>query len=637
MGKNPRRILSDSEDDVVDANPNNPPTSIPPVLAIKKEKPNSLAIKKEAVTTRPSTSTFIIEKLFDPNIDTNTLTTKSASDCYSPTIECIDLAEELLVIEKNASKSNVESFYDETDLLDYYSDDDVFLKMFEDDGRLSESQIKKEPIDDSQIDDDEIELWSVSLSQTPTKREITDHSDLPLVITLDDDDDPEPEPEPEPEAPVIPANREKLVTESQNRVTDDADDQFWPELSQNFFDQDSEEENHEMIQKKKVDGGDRLMEITKSDRFKPPSKMIRTCSPKPLETHRRKGPAEFYARKPVRNLQLISPRRHSPRARRRTGKKNETKEKMKLTVEAGKTWIKPSSSSSKKSEISKNPVQAVGTGLSRKFDSNFVIPRNEKTAPPTVKAKTTASRNDLFVKDFINGGVDPKAGAAKPSDSDKVAKKRTEATKRKISSDDEAIDEDIAPTTSEYVPKKKRIARVADDKDSYPDAGDSRSSSSSKGKTLKKSIPNMDSFSAELIALGKKATVAKKIKPKKATAALPQPTASTSTTSTDVNTTEDAIMKELQEEFLMDADSSDAVTRTPEPSNAVLEPPNVSPSKGRSLGKSCLKLFPRRGPTKKAVIFNLEKNRTKIIEARSAVEMNPDPAPLPAVAPSPLP
>merc|ERR1712071_689842 len=213
----------------------------------------------------------------------NTLTTKSASDCYSPTIECIDLAEELLVIEKNASKSNVESFYDETDLLDYYSDDDVFLKMFEDDGRLSESQIKKEPIDDSQIDDDEIELWSVSLSQTPTKREITDHSDLPLVITLDDDDDPEPEPEPEtepepePEAPVIPANREKLVTESQNRVTDDADDQFWPELSQNFFDQDSEEENHEMIQKKKVDGGDRLMEITKSDRFKPPSKMIRTC------------------------------------------------------------------------------------------------------------------------------------------------------------------------------------------------------------------------------------------------------------------------------------------------------------------------------------------------------------------------
>ena len=87
----------------------------------------------------------------------------------------------------------------------------------------------------------------------------------------------------------------------------------------------------------------------------------------------------------------------------------------------------------------------------------------------------------------------------------------------------------------------------------------------------------------------------------------------------------------------MDADSSDAVTRTPEPSNAVLEPPNVSPSKGRSLGKSCLKLFPRRGPTKKAVIFNLEKNRTKIIEARSAVEMNPDPVPLPAVAPSPLP
>ena len=81
-----------------------------------------------------------------------------------------------------------------------------------------------------------------------------------------------------------------------------------------------------------------------------------------------------------------------------------------------------------------------------------------------IQAKTTASRNDLFVKDFINGGVDPKAGAAKPSDSDKVAKKRTEATKRKISSDDEAIDEDIAPTTSEYVPKKKRIARVADGK-----------------------------------------------------------------------------------------------------------------------------------------------------------------------------
>merc|ERR1712071_302745 len=91
------------------------------------------------------------------------------------------------------------------------------------------------------------------------------------------------------EPPVIPSTPNGCISPNESLSTtvicvnlvdeerEFADDQFWPELSQNFFDQDSEEENHETIQKKKVDGGDRLMEITKSDRFKPPSKMIRTC------------------------------------------------------------------------------------------------------------------------------------------------------------------------------------------------------------------------------------------------------------------------------------------------------------------------------------------------------------------------
>ena len=426
-----QRIMSDSEDD------DNNATVVAPLIqphSIKKEKPDCVTIKEEVISpkapklttcsgnenTRPgndsehgvvenkkqTSSKFVIQKLFN-NPDqylvsgsNHSGSNHSSSDFYSPTIECLDLVDDLEEPEEIAPQSNaVPEYEDET--LENYSDDDIFLKLFEDDGRLSNVQIKKEPVinfktnvEESEDEDDEIQLWSRSLSQTPTKREITDHSDSPIVITLDGDDDDELE------SPILSTGSAKRPPVAQDAVA-----QFWPELSQNFYDDEREEHENRAAEKvpmqpePKSKSLDKLEQLTKTDRFKPHLKTIQTCAPKPLESNKRKrfslatpddsslkdtsfGNVAGQSKTP-RTLKIISPRPQAPSSRRRTGKKNETVEKMKQTVEGGKRWIKPAQSSSKTSEISTNPVPAVGTGLTKKlqFDPNFVIPRKSNAAP----------------------------------------------------------------------------------------------------------------------------------------------------------------------------------------------------------------------------------------------------------------
>ena len=429
--RNYQRIMSDSEDD------DNNATVVAPLIqphSIKKEKPDCVTIKEEVISpkapklttcsgnenTRPgndsehgvienkkqTSSKFVIQKLFN-NPDqylvsgsNHSGSNHSSSDFYSPTIECLDLVDDLEEPEEIAPQSNaVPEYEDET--LENYSDDDIFLKLFEDDGRLSNVQIKKEPVinfktnvEESEDEDDEIQLWSRSLSQTPTKREITDHSDSPIVITLDGDDDDELE------SPILSTGSAKRPPVAQDAVA-----QFWPELSQNFYDDEREEHENRAAEKvpmqpePKSKSLDKLEQLTKTDRFKPHLKTIQTCAPKPLESNKRKrfslatpddsslkdtsfGNVAGQSKTP-RTLKIISPRPQAPSSRRRTGKKNETVEKMKQTVEGGKRWIKPAQSSSKTSEISTNPVPAVGTGLTKKFqfDPNFVIPRKSNAAP----------------------------------------------------------------------------------------------------------------------------------------------------------------------------------------------------------------------------------------------------------------
>ena len=421
-----QRIMSDSEDD------DNNATVVAPLIqshSIKKEKPDCVTIKEEVISpkapklttcsgnenTRPgndsehgvienkkqTSSKFVIQKLFNnPDQYLVSGSNHSSSDFYSPTIECLDLVDDLEEPEEIAPQSNaVPEYEDET--LENYSDDDIFLKLFEDDGRLSNVQIKKEPVinfktnvEESEDEDDEIQLWSRSLSQTPTKREITDHSDSPIVITLDGDDDDELE------SPILSTGSAKRPPVAQDAVA-----QFWPELSQNFYDDEREEHENRAAEKvpmqpePKSKSLDKLEQLTKTDRFKPHLKTIQTCAPKPLESNKRKrfslatpddsslkdtsfGNVAGQSKTP-RTLKIISPRPQAPSSRRRTGKKNETVEKMKQTVEGGKRWIKPAQSSSKTSEISTNPVPAVGTGLTKKlqFDPNFVIPRKSNAAP----------------------------------------------------------------------------------------------------------------------------------------------------------------------------------------------------------------------------------------------------------------
>ena len=429
--RNYQRIMSDSEDD------DNNATVVAPLIqphSIKKEKPDCVTIKEEVISpkapklttcsgnenTRPgndsehgvienkkqTSSKFVIQKLFN-NPDqylvsgsNHSGSNHSSSDFYSPTIECLDLVDDLEEPEEIAPQSNaVPEYEDET--LENYSDDDIFLKLFEDDGRLSNVQIKKEPVinfktnvEESEDEDDEIQLWSRSLSQTPTKREITDHSDSPIVITLDGDDDDELE------SPILSTGSAKRPPVAQDAVA-----QFWPELSQNFYDDEREEHENRAAEKvpmqpePKSKSLDKLEQLTKTDRFKPHLKTIQTCAPKPLESNKRKrfslatpddsslkdtsfGNVAGQSKTP-RTLKIISPRPQAPSSRRRTGEKNATVEKMKQTVEGGKRWIKPAQSSSKTSEISTNPVPAVGTGLTKKFqfDPNFVIPRKSNAAP----------------------------------------------------------------------------------------------------------------------------------------------------------------------------------------------------------------------------------------------------------------
>ena len=416
-----RRIVSESEDD------NDVTTFVAPLSPrlIKQEviSPEQPTLSKCGVKDTPESinsrecevgeskkqtnSKFVIQKLFDnPDQYLVNGSNHGVADFYSPTLECIDLVDDSEDEAKNIPQSNSEPDYEDSDVLENYSDDDIFLKIFEDDGRLSDVSINKEPpnnfktsVEESD-DDDELQLWSISLSQTPTKRQITDHNDSPLLITLDDD---------EPECPVLSAekNNGRPYTEVSSEVAQAENDQFWPELSQNFFDDDKEErkEGNENCSAgkdpsragSKSEHSDRLERLSKEDRVKPPTRTILTCPPKPLEPNKRKRFSltndhssssrdsrtenTTTASKTPRVLKIISPRHQSSSSRRRSSKKNETVEKMKQTIEGGKTWIRPSSSSSKKSEISTNPVPAVGTGLSKKSLPLPKIPRKSNAAP----------------------------------------------------------------------------------------------------------------------------------------------------------------------------------------------------------------------------------------------------------------
>ena len=127
-----------------------------------------------------------------------------------------------------------------------------------------------------------------------------------------------------------------------------------------------------------------------------------------------------------------------------------------------------------------------------------------------VKVKTTAiSISDLLFKDLIESS-DPKEAL----DAQKAAKKAVwpcdheyRSSKRKRTVDEDEDEEVIPLTTSDYIPKKKRVARVSEDNGLSRSAGGSKSSiasRSSKGKSLasKSKLP-LDAFSETLIALGK--------------------------------------------------------------------------------------------------------------------------------------
>ena len=369
--RNYRRIMSDSED-----SGNDDTTVVPPISthSIKQEKPDSVTIKKEVISPdapvaesrKQTNSKFVIEKLFpNPEQYCDSGSNRSTGDFYSPTLECIDSEEE----DKNTAKSNTaEPEYADADALENYSDDDFFLRMFEDDGRWSDTPIKEDPISsykastEEDDDDDEIRLWSISLSQIPTKREITDHSDSPLIITLDGDD--EDVGVPKSSVSSLDSEKRRRSTEASSGETEPADAQFWPQLSQNFYDGESEEEEEEEeeeqqqqqqqqqnIEKrnekesnsteKRPSGttskySDKLEQLTKTDRFKSTPMTIMTCDPKPLEVNKRRrlslttddsSSKEASAShvsassKTSRTIKIFSPRFQAPVSRRRTSKR----------------------------------------------------------------------------------------------------------------------------------------------------------------------------------------------------------------------------------------------------------------------------------------------------------------------------
>ena len=113
----------------------------------------------------------------------------------------------------------------------------------------------------------------------------------------------------------------------------------------------------------------------------------------------------------------------------------------------------------------------------------------------------------MLFKDLIESSDSKEA-----LDAQKAAKKAVwpcdheyRSSKRKSTVDE---DEEVIPlTTSDYNPKKKRVARVSEDNGLSRSAGGSKSSiasRSSKGKSLasKSKLP-LDAFSETLIALGK--------------------------------------------------------------------------------------------------------------------------------------
>ena len=118
------------------------------------------------------------------------------------------------------------------------------------------------------------------------------------------------------------------------------------------------------------------------------------------------------------------------------------------------------------------------------------------------------------------GNSDPK----QTSDPLKVTKKTTTdqhsestcsdetGTLKRKTTEDKTSDEHIPLSASEYIPKKKRIARISEDSESYRAPSGSKSSASSKtsrGKSWTSKRKCLDGFSETLIALGNRLTTKK--------------------------------------------------------------------------------------------------------------------------------